>query len=412
VTLFERDYAVGGRCKTVRRQGLLFDVGAGVLPDTGEALQRLIKAMGISEQFRRHSPIIGVLIAGEIHRIERASMWSFFAAKFLSPRGKMQMVKVAADLLRMHRRLNDLDLSSAARYDIETVADWCDRRNIGQELRERFIFALCRALLLVEPEVTSAVDLFDLLKDVLLAKTMLTHDRGIGYFLEQAASQARVILGANVQLVQDAGTSVRISWEDQGLQQTDEYDACVVALPGPEVSKVVPELDPVRRAYLDNLRYSQAIVIQLGLRRAQMESSSLVLIPRNAEPIIPVIALSHNLAVGRNPPETGILTSYYMSDWSKKHWDDDDDALIAENQAIVSRQFGGWCEGVNASLVTRWKEALITSEPGTYSGLVDFRSHCVPTDRIQLAGDYFARASVNAAVQSGESAATRLGCCV
>jgi predicted NAD/FAD-dependent oxidoreductase len=51
---------------------------------------------------------------------------------------------------------------------------------------------------------------------------------------------------------------------------------------------------------------------------------------------------------------------------------------------------------------------MVASSPGTYRDLAAFHRAADPTDPIQLAGDYLARSSVNAAVRAGELAAQRL----
>jgi oxygen-dependent protoporphyrinogen oxidase len=408
VRVLEAGDRVGGRCRTVTDGGYRFDIGAGALPDTCDAVLRLIGALGAGHEVERRGAVIGTLADGRIHRIDRRRPQSFLSARHLSAGDKAQLWKFGVDLARMYRALNDDDLSTAARFDVETVREWSDRRRLPAALRERFVAALCRALFLVEPEQTSVVDLFGAAKALLVAGHLLTHRDGVGFFLERAATGMDVALGASVRQVVHHGTGARVTWEDSAGTHTDDVDVCIVALPAPAVPRVVADLDATRRRYLETLEFSRAIVVHLGVRQAPDERSSMILFPRDLEPALPVVGLGHNLAPGRAPAGGGVLANFFMTDWSVERWEDDDDKLVALTCDIIDRRLPGWADTVETSLVTRWDPALVASRPGTYRDLAAFRRASDPSDPIQLAGDYLARSSVNAAVRAGELAAQRL----
>jgi predicted NAD/FAD-dependent oxidoreductase len=103
-----------------------------------------------------------------------------------------------------------------------------------------------------------------------------------------------------------------------------------------------------------------------------------------------------------------VLTAYWMSSWSERHLGDSDEEIVAVTRATINRLLPGWADDVRASVVSRWRPALVASEVGTYAGLVDFHAHTDPAARIQLAGDYHAQTSVNASVAAGTQAAERL----
>ena len=408
VRVLEASDAVGGRCRTVSQDGYRFDTGAGALPDTYDAVLRMVAALGIGHEVERRGAVIGTLADGRVHRIDRRRPQSFLGARHLSPGDKAQLWKFGVDLARMYRSINDDDLSTAARFDVETVREWSDRRRLPAELRERFVAALCRALFLVEPEQTSVIDLFGAAKALLVAGHLLTHRDGAGFFLARAAADLDVVLGARVSEVEHHGHGARITWEDSGGEHVDDVDACVVALPAPAVPGVVRGLDTTRRRYLEALNNSRAIVVHLGVRKAPDERSSMVLVPRDIEPALPVVGLGHNLAPGRAPVGGGVLVTFFMTGWSGERWDDHDDKIVGLTCDLLDRHLPGWADTVETSRVTRWDPALVASRPGTYRDLAAFHRACDPNDPIQLAGDYLARSSVNAAVRAGERAAHRL----
>lgn len=134
----------------------------------------------------------------------------------------------------------------------------------------------------------------------------------------------------------------------------------------------------------------------------------MVLIPRAVNRALPVIGLGHNLAPGRVPPNGGILTAFWMHEWSHKHWDEDDSRIVAQTRQAVNELFPGWADDVRASHVSRWPSALVASRPGTFAGLRQFAARSRSDRRIQLAGDYHAQTSINASVGAGQRAAADL----
>jgi oxygen-dependent protoporphyrinogen oxidase len=408
VQILEASDRVGGRCRTEVRGGYRFDVGAGALPSTYTNVRKLIDALGISGEVERRGAVIGTLADGRVHRMDRRRPQTFVGARQLSARSKAQLWRFGVDLGRMYRSINPYDLSTAARFDIETVRQWSDRHHLSTELRERFIAALCRALFLVEPEQTSVVDLFSAAKSLLVAGHLLTHPDGVGFFIERAAAGLDVHLSSRVSEVRRVGAGVHVRWSDAAGTHGSDADSCVVALSGRQTAEVLPDLDDSRRQYLLSLEYSQSIVVQLGVRQRPDETASMVLVPRDIEPCLPVVGLGHNLAANRAPAGGGVLTAFYMNDWSLDHWGDDDEKLVGTTSELIDRHFPGWADDVEATVVTRWAPALVASRPGNYRNLADFQGRCDPSDRIQLAGDYLAQTSVNASVASGERAAERL----
>ena len=403
VRVYEAGERVGGRCASVRRDGFVFDLAAGALPATYAETRALIRALGLESQVEGRGAVVGTLRDGVVHRIDRRRPWSIFGARHLRAADKFALWKFGRDLARMYRSLNYTDMSSAARFDTETVAAWADR-NFDASLVDNFVSPLSRALFLVEPERTSVVDFFAAAKSLLVAGHLVTHRDGVGFFLDAAASGLDVVLGAEVTEVKEAGDGVTV----RGLDFEDRAAAAVIAVPAAQTVAVYPDLDPVQRAFLDGLEYSVSIVVNLGVGRQPAERSSMVLIPRDLFPDLPVVGLGHNLGPGRAPAGKGVLTAFWMEGWSREHWGDSDEQLVARTAEAINGLLPGWADGVEASAVARWDPSLVVATPGTYEGLGHFVARVDPRARVQLAGDYLAQSSVNASVAAGRRAADRL----
>jgi oxygen-dependent protoporphyrinogen oxidase len=414
VTVLEAGDQVGGRARTVARDGYRFDIGAGVLPSTYADVLRLVDAMGIRGEIELRGAVIGALRDGVVHRIDRRNPVGFLTAANIPGKDKLALWRLGFDLARMFRSLNFRDLGTAARFDTETMHDYCTR-NYPASVRDNLLEPMTRALLLVEPEQSSVVDLFAACRAVLVAGHTLTHPDGVGFFINRAAQGLDVRFRTAVDEVREISGEVEVLLSDAEGTRRERFDAVVLGLPAAPTAQVHPGLDPAQRKYLENLEYSTSVVVSLGTAKAPIapggtlpEPASMVLIPRDIEPDLPVIGLAHNLAPGRAPGGGGCLTCYWMSDYSTKHFGDPDDVLVARTIATVNRLLPGWADDVRASAVTRWSPALVASEVGTYAGLVDFHAHTDQDSRIQLAGDYHAQTSVNASVAAGARAAERL----
>lgn len=407
VRILERGDQVGGRVCTVARDGFRFDVSAGALPTTYSAMLRLIDAVGARGEIEHRGAVIGALRDGKVHRIARRNPLTFLSARHIPARDKASLWRLGRDLAKAYRSINYTDLGTAAHLDTKTMHDYCVA-NYPDSVRENLLEPITRALLLTEPEQSSVLDLFAACRSLLMAGHIVTHPAGLGFFLERAATGLDIRLGAQVEEVREEGERVRVRWTEHGRPQESTADAVVLAVPAGAAVGMYPDLDPARRKYLENLRYSTSLVVSLGVEPAPDEKASMVLIPRDLEPDLCVVGLGHNLAPGRVPAGAGILTAYWMTDWSTRHYGDPDDEVVAATRATINRLLPGWADRVRASHVARWSPALVASEVGTYAGLVDFHAHVDPAARIQLAGDYHAQTSVNASIAAGERAAADL----
>jgi oxygen-dependent protoporphyrinogen oxidase len=384
------------------------DLGAGALPATYTQTREMISALGLDGAIKRRGAVVGTLRNGAVHRIDRRRPWSIVGARHLSGGDKLSLWKFGRDLARMFRSINATDLSTAARFDTETVAEW-GRRNFSPGVVENFVAPLSRALFLVEPERTSVVDLFSAAKSLLVAGHLITHSGGVDFFLDAAASELDVACSTEVVEVKDDGDGVAIRARGPGgAEFEDRAAACVLALPAAPTLAVYPDLAPAQRAFLEGLEYSASMVVNLGVSRAPDERSSMVLIPRDIDGDLAVVGLGHNLGPGRAPRGKGVLTAFWMEAWSRDHWHDSDEAVVAATVERINRLLPGWADGVEASAVARWDPSLVVATPGTYRRLGDFTRRVDPTTRIQLAGDYLSQSSVNASVAAGRQAADRI----
>lgn len=404
--IFERSDQVGGRVRTVRRNGFCFDTGAGALASTSGAVGSLLRSMGVERELVQRGVTIGVLREGKVERVSRRQPQSLLGFGALSASSKLALWRLAVDFARIYRRINPLDLSPTAPFDTQSVREYAQKR-LPREVFDYLIAPLTRALFLVEPEQTSVVDLFAAMKAFLVADSIWTHPDGLGFFAHRAARELDVRLNAEIVKVIEDESGIDLFWTANDQNNHERFDAAVLAVPAPEVLRMHSALDRDRASYLKALDYSATIVVNLGVRHAPDEEASMVLVPRMIDPRLPVIGLGHNLAPGRAPAGAGILTAFWIRKWSQQHWDSSDQRIVDLTRDAINQLFPGWADAVEESHVTRWSPALVASQPGTFAGLTHFADRCRLDRRIRLAGDYHAQTSVNASVGAGQRAAAQ-----
>jgi oxygen-dependent protoporphyrinogen oxidase len=171
---------------------------------------------------------------------------------------------------------------------------------------------------------------------------------------------------------------------------------------------VYPQLDPVRRAVVEDIEYSTCVDVHLALSAPPAEESMMLQVPSREHPDLCVIVLDHNRAPGRAPAGKGLLTSYWHTAWGDQQWDRPDDEIVETAVPVIDRILPGVADAVEFARVQRWRPAVVMSRPGTYRDLARFTAATDPAARVQLCGDYLSASTTNASLCSGERAAERI----
>ncbi|HIT73990.1 MAG TPA: FAD-dependent oxidoreductase [Candidatus Avipropionibacterium avicola] len=407
--VLERSTTIAGRAPTHWVDGYGFDTGAGAIASTGTAVRRLATALGVMEEIILSAVVVGVRTEdGRIHRLARRRPWSLLSFDALDATDKRSLLRLAARLAPLLRVVNDDDLSTAAGLDTITAHEFL-ATHATPAVDDIVLGAFLRGKLLVEPDRVSVVDLLAAIKSFLVAGHLWTHPHGIAFFLEAAAAGLEVRRNTTVVEVQEYRDRVElVRTTDDGTTLRESFDGCIVGVPAPTMLELLPALDPVRRDYLSTLEYSRALVVGLGVPQAPKEPASVVIRPVSSGADLSAVGLGHHLAPGRVPPGGGILTGFWMSDWSHRHFDDSDEALVEATVDTLASLFLHWSVEPAAWAVGRWPEAMVASRVGTFAGLRAVARVARSDRRVHLAGDFGAQTSVNTSVGAGESAAHRL----
>lgn len=407
VTVIEAEDHVGGRMATIEREGFRLDTAAAILPTTYTRMVKLIGDAGLAGDVVPTSDLVGIVRDGTVHRLRSHVKTDGLTTKLLSPAAKLQLVKVVADLVRAGDRLDWYDLGRAADLDVETARQYADRR-LSKEILDWIIDPALGSLFVASPERLSSVDFLFAVRNI-LGGSFFNSAVGVGFLPEGLARHLDVELSARCTSVEERAGGVTVTWDRPGeAEHVEEADVGVIALSGHQMLAVYPQIDPVRRAVVDDIEYSTCVDVHLGLSEAPAEESMMIQVPSREHPDLCVIVLDHNRAPGRAPAGKGLLTSYWHTAWGDQQWERGDAEIVDVAVPAMDRILPGVANSVEFAHVQRWRPAVVMSRPGTYRDLARFTAATDPAARVQLCGDYLSASTTHASLCSGERAAERI----
>lgn len=409
VTVLEASDRVGGQIWTQRHGEFLMEAGSTVMPAAYDSVMNLVKDMNLTDDLVPAGYVIGYLRDGKLHHL-RSNRLAIDALRtpLLSPMSKLKMVRVMLDSARIGPTLRYDDLSAAAEYDTETPEKYAQRRKLGKELYDFVVDTTTRGTLTTPSEDVSVVEFFFEWNKVLGTK-LYAFKNGYGTLCDRLAAQLDVRLGSRVVEVTEDPSSVTVTWQSaEGQTHTEHADGCVITAPGTQVPAMVPQLDPECVGFLNRLRYSTSVNVNLALSKRPDTNAAFVVIPQCSDDTLVALSIEHNKCPGRAPDGKGLIGAYTTNAASERLIDADDEDVIAELLPRVERILPGVADTVEMTKVFRWHPVIVYSHPGLYKELGRFMQR-MPRNRIHLAGSYFSSGNVNTATIAGERAATQLG---
>ncbi|MGV0872844.1 protoporphyrinogen/coproporphyrinogen oxidase [Mycolicibacterium sp. XJ879] len=410
VTVLEREPTVGGKMSSIRRSGFTINRAANILPSSYAAIRSLIRELNLSAEIDDVQGLLAIPRGGWLHRIRStgaAMVADGLRTDLLSVRSKLTARNLVIDGLRMKKYLSYENLGAAARFDIETAAQYCERR-LTPELEEFLVNPMLRALYCAESHELSVVDFFFAAVNF-VGSGFMNYQGGIGFVVDAIAGRLDVVTDAEAVNVTERDTDVVVTYAVDGVESTIVADACVIATPATEVPKLFPQLNAGQQDILrDRLEYGTAYAAHFALSRKPDEEAMVIPVPASLDHGLCVVVLPHNYSRCAAPHDKGIVSTYWLGSWCKERGDIADDALAAQMLQSVEKVLPGVSRDVEFSHIERWQPAVIRSYPGMYSyvqDLVDLIDH---RSRVQLAGDYMSASSTNGCAASAELAAQRV----
>lgn len=409
VRLFEANHYVGGKLRTSRRNGFLIEEGAAIMPTGYRHFLGVAEEAGLAGEIVPGGAMFGFARDGQIHYLDANHlMRSAVRFKLIPRRSLPALGRLVADTFRMRHKLSFEDLSQAATADFETAGDYA-RRRLNPEILEYLVDPTVRGLVGTSAENVSNVDfLFSFSKFV--GNKFVAFREGMSSYTERLARRFTVELETPVTRVEEAGATVRVSWNGPDGDRSEDFAGCVVAIPARQAVQILSNLDSARKEFLRSVRYTKMVNVTVALSCAPAAvPATYIQVPASVHEGLIGVLLDHNRAPGRVPTGKGLLSLYVTTEWAEELIDEGDDVITKRLLDALETVLPRASDDVEFTVVHRWDPMVVQSRVGQYRRLKAFNEISNANDRlVQLAGDYFSSSNINSATAAGERAARAL----
>jgi protoporphyrinogen/coproporphyrinogen III oxidase len=412
VHVFDNRDCPGGKMRTTIKNGYIIDHGPTIMPVDYTNVLRLAREAGMGDDVLDAGSVMGFPRDNKMHYIDTEHLVrSALKFNLLSLRAKIAFAPLLVDAIRTRSKFNFENLSTAAEFDHESAAAYAWRRSKNREVVDYVADPLARSLVgaTTAAEISAIEFRFGLLK--FSGSKYKVFRNGMASYAQKLAENFYMHLQATVESVAEDGKGVRVTWSEvDGTEHEDVFAGCVIALDGKTTGKVYQDLDVERRQFLDNIRYARLINVTAGLkRRPPNQPAFWINVPESVHPGLIAFNLEHNKHENRAPAGKGLVTAYAGEQWSSELWDRDDTFVAEQILHAGDLVVPGVSAEVEFVDVHRWSPYVVRSYPGYYRDLKYFTERSNKLDRrVQLAGDYFCQANIEAATSSGLRAAVTL----
>ena len=404
VVVYERNDFVGGRMKSVERDGFKIDVGAAFLPGAYLDVKALLAEAGLDHLQEEMSGDCAFMRDGKAHIISFGNMsMGILTTALIAWRTKFALLKLLAKMAKQRTSLSFTNMGLSADIDTETVAEYC-RRELPAEALDYLLGPLVRTMYLHPPEQASIAELLWAMKN--LTGDPFTLKGGMDALALALAEQLEVQLGVEVKNVLDLEECVEVTLLDAaGEERVERADCCVLATDAVHLLGLYGQAFTERQTrYLENLKYSVDLVVSFALSRAPAIDATMVLVPESMDAELAALIINNRKGPGLVPAGKGLVTSHFINSWGMRMQNKSDDEVASEAMRSVQQIIPDLADCLEFVNIERWPRAATMSETGTYRQLADFMADIKPKSRVQLCGDYMSLSSVNVAVSTAKVA--------
>ena len=412
VKVYEADPSViGGEMSSVVIDGYTINRASTLLPSSYDQIIDLARELGLGDRLRGSMPaVLSVPREGKMHRLRVSgggTALDGLTTGLLSLPSKLRLIRLGLDVSKVKNQLNYDSLNLDV--DRESLGDYAARR-LNPEISEYLIEPLMRASYLYEPASLSILDFFFAIAKF-TGVDFIRYEGGFDFVNQALARLLGTVSGARVLRVEEKPDGVTVTWEKDGQVHVDNADACIVAIPAWAVSRIVPGLTERQKDILDNhIRYGNIIKGSHALKSRSDDPTTMMSFPRSESVGLGTITFDHNYRDAITPLGGGLISSYWVNDWSADHISrgTSDAEIKAEMIGEIDRFIPGFRQDLLFTHLNRWPKGTVVSYAGMWRYSDEFRRSVAPSARVQYAGDYFNIPGTKAASLTGEVTARRV----
>lgn len=404
--VFEATGEVGGRARTLKRKGFIFDTGAVGLLGSYTRTRDVAQQLGMANEFLTLKPVGAIPRDGVLRYLDmNKPIRSFLFSDLFSFSSKLKLVRVVRDVMRLGKHLNYEDVEALVPHDTETVEQY-SKRALNQELYDYLADTLTRGAWLAPGEQASVIQF------LWTAKNFTPHMYSLKGGMNSLA--LRLLQGIDLRLdtpmlnIDERVGEVQVSYRSAESEISEHFDGCIIATPPRAALPLFPQMIAAQRAYFESARYSRSVNLHFALSSKPKPNALYIMVPKRECADITTIFQDHLKSPDRAPAGKGMVSVFLRAEWCDQRYETPDEQVIPEVMNKLRPWFGDLSEHVEDVVVQRWSECALLVKPGIF---VDMSRHFASVDsqaRVQLAGDFAPFSSVNTAVVSGENAARLL----
>lgn len=404
--VFEASGEIGGRARTLREKGFIFDTGAVGLLGSYTKTRDIAREIGMEDRFITLKPMGAIPRDGVLRYLDMAHpIKSFLTSDLFSVGSKLMLVKVARDVMRLGRHLDYEQVEALVPHDTETVQQYA-LRTLNGELYDYLADTLTRGAWLAPGEQASVIQFLWTAKN--FTPHMYSLMGGMNALALKLLEGIDVRLDTPVLSVDERPGSVQVTYHGGRGETSESFEGCVIAVPPAAALPLFPQMIPEQRAYFQGAVYSKSVNVHFALSRTPDVKALYIMVPRRENPDVTTVFLDHLKAPDRAPAGKGMVSVFMRAQWCEQNYETEAAAVVDEVAAKLKPYFGDLQAHLEHVVVQRWPHCALLVQPGIFAAMSRHYRSIDPKARVQLAGDYAPFSSVNTAVVSGENAARLL----
>ena len=404
VHVFEAGEGVGGRMRTLRRDGYVIDTGAEIISTRGyPATWRLIRELGVpaTDVPGMRNPL-AVWRDGRAHPHVGRPL-GLLTGGGLSPRGRLDLLRFNAAGARGSREL-DPDHPERTPLGDMSVAQLAE--GYRRELSDYLFQPLVSGFFGWEMDRSAAASLAATLAPTGATTNWRTYREGMDTLARRLAERLDVTTECRVQEVVSARDSARITASGAVLTAR----SVVLAVPAPAALDLHANAPEDERPYLQACTFVPRLKVSCALDRPITARGGrcvyVILVPAVENPVVSIITLDHHKP-GRTPPGRGLVTLLTSPRATRELIDAPDDEVVGRVTVQGERFLPGLRQVTRASAVHRFHYGLPEATPAAVRLRAEFLRR--PVRALDYAGDWLMlRPSSEAAIRSADLTTARI----
>ena len=403
VTILESTASVGGRMTTLKVEDFIIDGGAQFLSSGYSIISDLINELGLSFEFIKTSPYVGIVKGGKICKFRYDNPFSLL--KVLSFKDWLSMGIGGYKLQKAIKSLPVNDYSAWADFDDESTRKWSDSF-YTQGVTKYFLEPMLEAFYFQTPEETSKALPIALTKFTLEKAKTMTLKGGINLLAQQLSKNLDIRLNTTVNDITIKDVKVEIKTN----QNVFIADKVIITTPAPITKTFYTPINDYEKELLET-PYSSTINISIGLkeRLGQKNLNEIygIWIPRNERDNIAAITIERFKSPDR--VKKGELLNIMLSGKTgKKMMKMSEEKIILQVLKELEFYIPNISNKIAFTKLFKWRYAEPLSQIGRAKNIEKYRKNMNKDSLVYLAGDYMSMPFTEGAAESGLWVALKL----